>query len=183
MTSSKKHPRPSQPHRPLSTLFTLELDSFEPPSSPLGALLWRHRMRFETTLGLSVLEPWEKVLYMLIFMIITTLIATAFYKLLPAAARVDVPPYAVLLPRQRAPGLRPRTWQLDRAPRFWRRTCPRRRGQAMISGVFYAPPDMLLRTYSTYEVCVSNVWSCARSRTEASDDAVSVDLSIMYPRI
>ncbi|TFY50201.1 hypothetical protein EVG20_g11660 [Dentipellis fragilis] len=74
-------------HKPapsFASLFSLELAPFEPPQSFLGAFLWRKRMWFETTFGLSVFEPWEKILFMIIFMTITTLIATAFVKILPA---------------------------------------------------------------------------------------------------
>lgn len=42
-------------------LFGLELP-YRPPKSPIAALLWRRRIWLETTFGLSVLEPWEKLL-------------------------------------------------------------------------------------------------------------------------
>ena len=35
---------------------------YRPPKSPLGAFVWRRRMWLETTTGLSLLEPWEKLL-------------------------------------------------------------------------------------------------------------------------
>ncbi|KAA1477802.1 hypothetical protein DENSPDRAFT_845018 [Dentipellis sp. KUC8613] len=73
-----------KPAPPFASLFFLELAPFEPPQSFLGTFLWRKRMWFETTFGLSVFEPWEKILFMIIFMTITTLIATAFVKFLPA---------------------------------------------------------------------------------------------------
>jgi hypothetical protein len=34
---------------------------YRPPRSPAAALLWRRRVWLETTLGLSLLEPWEKL--------------------------------------------------------------------------------------------------------------------------
>ena len=48
--------------RPLSTLLTIDLP-YQPPSSPLGVCLWKWRLWFEVTLGASVLEPWEKLVF------------------------------------------------------------------------------------------------------------------------
>ena len=48
---------------PTTTSAIIGLDlPYRPPKSPLGAFLWRRRMWLETTIGLSLLEPWEKVL-------------------------------------------------------------------------------------------------------------------------
>ena len=44
-----------------AVLFGIEMP-YRPPKSPLGAFLWRQRVWLETTAGLSLLEPWEKVL-------------------------------------------------------------------------------------------------------------------------
>lgn len=43
------------------TLFAIDLP-YRPPKSAVGAFLWRRRFWLETTWGLSLLEPWEKIL-------------------------------------------------------------------------------------------------------------------------
>ncbi|KAI0320501.1 hypothetical protein OF83DRAFT_1238921 [Amylostereum chailletii] len=68
--------------RALSTLFTIDLP-YKPPSSRFGAWLWRWRLWFEVTFGASVLEPWEKLVFMAVVTIIISLIGTACYKFLP----------------------------------------------------------------------------------------------------
>ena len=45
----------------MEAVFGVELP-YRPPKHPLAAFLWRQRLLLETTFGLSVLEPWEKVL-------------------------------------------------------------------------------------------------------------------------
>ncbi|KZT06647.1 uncharacterized protein LAESUDRAFT_146667 [Laetiporus sulphureus 93-53] len=35
---------------------------YRPPKNPVGAFFWRKRMLFETTMGLALLERWEKIL-------------------------------------------------------------------------------------------------------------------------
>ena len=45
----------------LEVIFALALP-YRPPESPVGAFLWRWRFWLETTIGLSLLEPWEKLL-------------------------------------------------------------------------------------------------------------------------
>ena len=42
-------------------LFGIDLP-YRPPKNPVGAFLWRQRFWIETTSGLSLLEPWEKIL-------------------------------------------------------------------------------------------------------------------------
>ena len=42
-------------------IFGIELP-YRPPKGRVAAFLWRQRLLLETTFGLSVLEPWEKVL-------------------------------------------------------------------------------------------------------------------------
>ena len=42
-------------------IFGIELP-YRPPKGRLAAFLWRQRLLLECTFGLSVLEPWEKVL-------------------------------------------------------------------------------------------------------------------------
>ncbi|GJE93995.1 hypothetical protein PsYK624_101630 [Phanerochaete sordida] len=44
-----------------AALFSVEMP-YRPPKSRVGAFLWRRRMWLETTMGLSVLEPWEKLM-------------------------------------------------------------------------------------------------------------------------
>lgn len=57
-----------------------------PPKSKLGYFLWRRRMWFESTFGLTVMEPWEKVLMLTIFAILFVLVLTGFTKYLPHLA-------------------------------------------------------------------------------------------------
>ena len=45
----------------LDVLLGIELP-YRPPKNPLAAADWRKRVLIETTFGLSVLEPWEKIL-------------------------------------------------------------------------------------------------------------------------
>ncbi|KAH0833101.1 hypothetical protein J3R83DRAFT_12094, partial [Lanmaoa asiatica] len=45
--------------------------------------LWRQRMKFEATLAFSMLEPWEKILSMVIFTFLTLLLASGLYRYLP----------------------------------------------------------------------------------------------------
>jgi len=87
-------------------LFSVVL-RYRPPKNSLAAFLWRRRMWIETTFGLSLLEPWEKLLvreYLLlaspnyvsflpfcsvaicpVFVVYSlfTLVCTGIYKLLP----------------------------------------------------------------------------------------------------
>lgn len=44
-----------------SVLFGIDLP-YRPPKNSIGQFLWRRRMWLEVTTGLSLLEPWEKVL-------------------------------------------------------------------------------------------------------------------------
>lgn len=45
----------------VEALFAIDLP-YRPPKNPVGAFLWRQRIWIETTCGLSLLEPWEKLL-------------------------------------------------------------------------------------------------------------------------
>ncbi|KAF8634759.1 hypothetical protein AX15_000722 [Amanita polypyramis BW_CC] len=54
-----------------------------PPKSRIGYFLWRRRLWFESTFGLTVMEPWEKMLMMTIFAVLFTLVMTGFVKYLP----------------------------------------------------------------------------------------------------
>lgn len=69
-------------------LFGPELP-YLPPKNPTVAFLWRRRIWLETTFGLSVLEPWEKLFLCAYFMLhlitnLTTLLSpvAVFYILL-----------------------------------------------------------------------------------------------------
>ena len=44
-----------------AALFSIDLP-YRPPKNAVGAFLWRKRFWIETTSGLSLLEPWEKIL-------------------------------------------------------------------------------------------------------------------------
>ncbi|KAI0635402.1 hypothetical protein C8Q77DRAFT_1217242 [Trametes polyzona] len=65
-----------------SALFGIELP-YRPPKNPVGAFLWRQRFWIETTSGLSLLEPWEKILILAIFYLLITLVFTGLYKFVP----------------------------------------------------------------------------------------------------
>ncbi|KAG8213246.1 hypothetical protein J3R82DRAFT_11715, partial [Butyriboletus roseoflavus] len=45
--------------------------------------LSRQRLKFEATLAFSMLEPWEKILSMIIFMFFTLLLVSGLYQYLP----------------------------------------------------------------------------------------------------
>ncbi|KAI0780342.1 hypothetical protein BD413DRAFT_607668 [Trametes elegans] len=66
-------------------LFGIELP-YRPPKNALGAFLWRRRFWLETTSGLSLLEPWEKILVLAIFYLLLTLVFTGLYKFVPQQA-------------------------------------------------------------------------------------------------
>ncbi|KAI0666418.1 hypothetical protein C8Q78DRAFT_450392 [Trametes maxima] len=66
-------------------VFGIELP-YRPPKSALGAFLWRRRFWLETTSGLSLLEPWEKILVLMIIYTLLTLVFTGLYKLAPHEA-------------------------------------------------------------------------------------------------
>ncbi|KAI0339251.1 hypothetical protein BDW22DRAFT_1295767, partial [Trametopsis cervina] len=64
-------------------LFGIDLP-YRPPKNPIAAFIWRRRIWVEMMLGLSLLEPWEKVT--ILTFIYTLLAVTAFglWKLMPA---------------------------------------------------------------------------------------------------
>ncbi|KAI9066156.1 hypothetical protein FKP32DRAFT_1674114 [Trametes sanguinea] len=64
------------------TIFGVHLP-LRPPKNPVGAYLWRWRVWFETTSGLVVFEPWEKILILTVFYLLLTLVLTGLYKFLP----------------------------------------------------------------------------------------------------
>ncbi|EMD32458.1 hypothetical protein CERSUDRAFT_118793 [Gelatoporia subvermispora B] len=76
-----------------AVLLGIELP-YRPPRSAPGALLWRKRVWLEATFGLSLLEPWEKVLMLTIICTLLTLVLTGLYTFLPQ--------YAALLQRRTA---------------------------------------------------------------------------------
>ncbi|KAG1773510.1 hypothetical protein EDD22DRAFT_206019 [Suillus occidentalis] len=45
--------------------------------------LWRQRVKFESTLALSMLEPWEKILCLIIFSLLTMLVMIGLFQYLP----------------------------------------------------------------------------------------------------
>ncbi|KAF8556218.1 hypothetical protein OG21DRAFT_1409469 [Imleria badia] len=45
--------------------------------------LWRQRTKFEATLAFTMLEPWEKMLSMLIFTLFALLLVSGLYQYLP----------------------------------------------------------------------------------------------------
>ncbi|KAJ8590724.1 hypothetical protein M405DRAFT_789951 [Rhizopogon salebrosus TDB-379] len=45
--------------------------------------LWKQRVKFESTLALSMLEPWEKLLCLIIFSLLTLLVMIGLFQYLP----------------------------------------------------------------------------------------------------
>ncbi|KAI1792221.1 hypothetical protein LXA43DRAFT_887735 [Ganoderma leucocontextum] len=66
-------------------LFGIDLP-YRPPKNPVGAFLWRQRFWIETTSGLSLLEPWEKLLTLALLYFLLTLVFTGLYKFVPQQA-------------------------------------------------------------------------------------------------
>ncbi|KAI0916579.1 hypothetical protein AcW1_010134 [Taiwanofungus camphoratus] len=56
---------------------------YRPPPNSIGTVLWRKRLWFETTTGLSLLEPWEKILMLCIIYLMLTLVVTGLVKYAP----------------------------------------------------------------------------------------------------
>ena len=54
----------------VETIFALDLP-YRPPTNPVGAFIWRRRMWIETTMGLSLLEPWEKLMSCACFLLLS----------------------------------------------------------------------------------------------------------------
>ncbi|KAJ7254632.1 hypothetical protein B0H12DRAFT_972904, partial [Mycena haematopus] len=54
-----------------------------PTSSKLAVVLWRGRMWFESTFALSMLEPWEKILLITIFVALFTLVCSGIVTYFP----------------------------------------------------------------------------------------------------
>ncbi|KAK7689580.1 hypothetical protein QCA50_007372 [Cerrena zonata] len=65
-----------------SAILGLDLP-YRPPKNPIGAFLWRRRIWLETTFGLSLLEPWEKILVLVIIYLIVTLMLAGLYEFIP----------------------------------------------------------------------------------------------------
>ncbi|KAI0084954.1 hypothetical protein BDY19DRAFT_897509 [Irpex rosettiformis] len=63
-------------------VFSLDLP-YRPPTNSIGALLWRGRMCVESTLGLSIMEPWEKVATLMFFYSLLLLTFTSVWKFTP----------------------------------------------------------------------------------------------------
>ncbi|RDX42033.1 hypothetical protein K466DRAFT_576461 [Polyporus arcularius HHB13444] len=56
---------------------------YRPPRSLVGKFLWRARVWLEVTFALSMLQPWEKVLVMVVLYLTLGLLFTAIYLYLP----------------------------------------------------------------------------------------------------
>ncbi|CCO28843.1 hypothetical protein RSOLAG1IB_00516 [Rhizoctonia solani AG-1 IB] len=52
--------------------------------SPARKLLWRKRVWFESTFGLSVMEPWERFMVLTLFFAAWALLTVACYRTLPS---------------------------------------------------------------------------------------------------
>ncbi|KAG5640476.1 hypothetical protein DXG03_008381 [Asterophora parasitica] len=73
---------------PSSSLATLprpkpDLSHTRRPKSSIGIFFWRCRMWFEATFVLSMLEPWEKIIILTIFLGTVLLVMTGLVKYLP----------------------------------------------------------------------------------------------------
>ncbi|EIW56057.1 uncharacterized protein TRAVEDRAFT_60089 [Trametes versicolor FP-101664 SS1] len=64
------------------TLFAIDVP-YRPPKNAVGAFLWRWRFWLETTWGLSLLEPWEKILVLAFFYLLLVFVFTGVYKIMP----------------------------------------------------------------------------------------------------
>ncbi|RPD56569.1 hypothetical protein L227DRAFT_465544, partial [Lentinus tigrinus ALCF2SS1-6] len=56
---------------------------YSPPRSVVGKFLWRRRVWVEVTFALSMLEPWEKFLVMVVMYLTLGLLLTGMYLYLP----------------------------------------------------------------------------------------------------
>ncbi|KDQ10709.1 hypothetical protein BOTBODRAFT_84035, partial [Botryobasidium botryosum FD-172 SS1] len=54
-----------------------------PKASRARTLLWRARIWVEATFALSMLEPWEKLLVVSVFLIVTVLLSAGVYRYMP----------------------------------------------------------------------------------------------------
>ncbi|KAI0700660.1 hypothetical protein C8T65DRAFT_557644, partial [Cerioporus squamosus] len=63
-------------------LFSLNLP-YRPPRSLVGNFFWRRRVWLEVTFALSMLQPWEKFLVMVVMYLTLGLLLTAIYLYLP----------------------------------------------------------------------------------------------------
>ncbi|KAI0031326.1 hypothetical protein K488DRAFT_71491 [Vararia minispora EC-137] len=70
--------------RPFSSLLSLELP-YHPPTSPLGAWLWKWRLWLEITFGASVLSPGEKIAFIVVWSAILSLLILAVVSVIPQA--------------------------------------------------------------------------------------------------
>ncbi|KAI0764682.1 hypothetical protein C8Q74DRAFT_1180092, partial [Fomes fomentarius] len=59
----------------MQVLFGLQLP-YRPPRSFLGKFLWRRRVWVEVTFALSMLEPWEKFLVLVVMYLLLGLLLT-----------------------------------------------------------------------------------------------------------
>ncbi|KAI0917477.1 hypothetical protein AcW2_007597 [Taiwanofungus camphoratus] len=57
---------------------------YQPPRSAVGVFVWRRRVWFETTFALSMLQPWEKVLAMLLLCLSLGFSLIGIYLYLPS---------------------------------------------------------------------------------------------------
>ncbi|KAG8986329.1 hypothetical protein FRB94_010217 [Tulasnella sp. JGI-2019a] len=57
--------------------------SVVPPTQPFKRFLWEWRMRIEVTFGLSMMEPWEKLMTTATVCLILTLLVFSVYYYLP----------------------------------------------------------------------------------------------------
>ncbi|CAE6420483.1 unnamed protein product [Rhizoctonia solani] len=55
--------------------------------SPVRKFLWRKRVWFESTFGLSVMEPWERNMVLTFFFIAWALLTIACYRTLPSTLK------------------------------------------------------------------------------------------------
>ncbi|KAF9648111.1 hypothetical protein BDM02DRAFT_3076076, partial [Thelephora ganbajun] len=55
----------------------------QPPTSAMGAFVWRCRMWFECTFAFTMLEPWEKILCAMVISTLFLLVSTGFVRYFP----------------------------------------------------------------------------------------------------
>ncbi|KZV94086.1 hypothetical protein EXIGLDRAFT_835286 [Exidia glandulosa HHB12029] len=57
--------------------------TYAPPQTSVKRFFWRQRMRFETAFAISMLEPWEKILVLLLLLALSQIFLVGTFKYLP----------------------------------------------------------------------------------------------------
>ncbi|KZT25575.1 hypothetical protein NEOLEDRAFT_1064817 [Neolentinus lepideus HHB14362 ss-1] len=71
-----------QPTPPLKSVFHPYLET-RSPRGKLGHFIWRRRVWLESTFAMTMLDPWEKIVLVTLWLFLTTVIVTGTVKYLP----------------------------------------------------------------------------------------------------